>query len=203
MANDIIERLKEKSLNGLSGIINQEKASIDYDDYIKRVKIIVGSTALAVTLALGGGNLLVNKIKDRAALTTLKYDYYESVLKPEVHITDDKKNYWYDYGNIARNLENQEDFDEALYFLKAYIDDQPLDSLDQINSVLNYTEYKNFDNYKEIKGYESDQDYENDMKERALTKYERNQKQAELDKMQQEVESNKNIAEINKGYGDK
>ena len=197
MEDERLEELRKKSTSGSTGIKKSKKMNITREEYITRMKIIAGTTAIAVSLLIGGGSLLVNKLMDKATLSTLRSEYYNELINGNIHRTDDRENIWYDYGNIAEELKQQNDFDEALYFMNIYLGDEKTDN------VLIYTDYKDFENYKEQKGYSSSEDFRDRMKKRALVKYDIDKKQKELKEMQEELTPNKDIVEVDKGYGDR
>lgn len=192
------QEMKKKSISGEPVKRQHSKAYISRKEYVRKVKIIMATTSIATILGLGATKALVDSIQDRMTLHKLHDDFYEEVVKPETHPTDDHIHYYYDYGDIARKLEEMDDFDEGVYYLDNIIGDY------QTGLVLKCTdEYDGFIHYKEVKGYESTDDFKKDMRKQVLLKEEIREKEKELEEMQQEHQNNISSMTTDVGKGEK
>lgn len=186
---DDYERMKKKSTSGrASSKKNRRKISMKYSDYIKSLKIVAGAAAVATGIAISSIGAAYSNIADQLTIMELSGEFYGDVISPETHRTADRENYFYDYGDIAKKIEEYEDFDEAVYLLYANIDEY------QTGLVLQHTDYGSFTHYKEVKGYKDTKDFSKDMRHRVLLSEEIKEKEAEL-RLMQEEHKGENISE--------
>lgn len=181
---DDYERMKKKSTSGRTSSNRKgKKVSMRYSDYIKSLKMIAGAAAIATGLAITAGGATVDYVSDQLTIRHLENDFNMEVVFPETHRTADRENYFYDYDDIARKLEEYGDFDEAVYLLNGAIGDY------QTGLVLEHTDYESFTNYKEVKGYSDTDDFRKDMRRRVLLSEDIKEKEQELKMMQEEHKS--------------
>ena len=172
------ERLREKSISGKSAKRTKEKrVSMKMSDYIRSIKIIAIASAATAVLAVSTGSYAVDEVRDAMVISSLSKEFQREIVAPETHRTDDHKNYFYDYGDLARKLNEYGDFDEAVYLLDSCIGDY------QTGLVLEHTDYGSFTHYKEVKGYKSTDEFQDDMKDRILLQKEIESKEKELQNM--------------------
>lgn len=191
------EEMKRKSTNGEKSTRTGRKVGMSRKEYVKRVKRIIAATSVTTLLSIGAAAGLINNIQDTMTLNKTIYDFKKEVISPETHPTDDYANYYYDYSDIANNMKNWGDFDEAVYLLDENIGDY------QTGLVLYHTEYGSFTNYKEEKGYASTDEFKKDMKKQVLLSEEIKDKEHELEEMKQEHQASTKVAENDNGIGGK
>jgi hypothetical protein len=183
------ENMKKKSVTGQSTRRTRKKTiTIEYDKFVKKMKVMIGTTAVVVAILAGTGPIVVsnayNKIVDNIQINELVQDFESNVIVNETHRTDDNEHFYYDYSDIAKKIENMEDFDKAVYLL-----DQSIGYY-QTGKTLAHTDYGSFTNYLEEKGYADEDEFKKDMRQRILLENEIDKKQQELNRMQEEHSSN-------------
>ena len=186
------ERLRVKSKSGNSARRTREKrVSMKKSDYIKRIKAIAIASATSAVLAIGAGSYAVDEVRDAMVINSLVNEFQSEIVSPESYITDDREHYFFDYSDIAKELKEYEDFDEAVYLLDLCIGDY------QTGLVLEHTDYGSFTHYKEVKGYESTDKFQDDMRERVLLQEDIKSKEAELQEM---ISEHPDIVTYNSNY---
>ena len=175
------ERMRENSLSERSAErIRERREKISREEQKSRMRILAGAVAVCVALAIGAGSMAVRGIQDRMTIDELSHDFQAEVIGPETHRTNDNTGYFYDYNDIANKIEDSDNIDEAIYLLDLNIGDY------QTGLVLEHTDFKSFTHYKEVRGYESTEDFQKDMYKRVLLSCEIDEKQAELQRMNEE-----------------
>ncbi len=174
------ERMKKRSTSGKTLRRKRDYIRMSKKDFLLRLKAIAGITAVSTALLLGASNIAISQIRDIIVRDEAKLEFFEEVIVPEKHRTDNGKYFFYDYEDLAEKLENSEDFDEAVYLLFVNIGEY------QTGLVLEHTEFGSFHAYLEKRGYETAEDFRKDMDQRILINLEINQKEEELKRMSEE-----------------
>lgn len=174
------ERARKKSTSGKPYRRKRNQIRMSKKDFLLRLKAIAGVTAVSTALLIGGGNIVISHIKDIIVRDEAKIEFYNDVIGPEKHRTDNGKYFFYDYQDIAEKLESAEDFDEAVYLLYSNIGEY------QSSLVLEHTDFGSFQAYLESRGYENTDDFTKDMEQRLLINHEIDQKEEELRRMSEE-----------------
>lgn len=191
------QEMKKKSISGEPVKRKHNRSIITRKEYVKKVKVIMATTATATILGIGATSALATAIKNRMTLNKLHEDFHKEVIVPETHPTDDHVHYYYDYDDIADRVEAMDNFDEGVYYLDNLIGDE------QTDRVLRYTDYGSFTNYLDAKGYEDTDDFKKDMKKQVLLLDEIRDKEKELEEMQQEHQDNISNMSADNGKGEK
>lgn len=191
--------MRNNSLNGSTVHRNRKRVvKMRLSDYIKRMGIVAGVSAL---IAVAGVNLAgeaIDKFSSKIELAKMASDFRVEAINPNTHRTDDNENYWYDYGNIANEIE---DFDDNLgvgiYFCLRDLGEV------QTERVMQYTEYETLDKYFETANYKDKDEFKDKIEQEILLSNELDEKQAELLRMQAEhrVITNEDI--MVEGYGER
>ena len=210
-----VDKMKNNSLSGNKGVKKEHKMNISREEYLRRMKIYIGTTAMAVAFTIGGGKLLADKIKDTATINTTRYEYYNGLINGHKendykdknwHPTDEGGHYWYDEGSIAQDLEalneNEKygyEFDVGVSSLIDHIGEN------EVNKVLRYTEYGGLDEYLDAKGFKDTDELKKEINKEIIIKSNIDKKQKELDEMRNNSIEENNIAleANNEGYGGK
>lgn len=188
------ENLKKRSKNASKGHKKKDyKIQMRLSDYVKSLKIVGGACVISTLLAIGVGHQMIDNIKDAMVINSLVQDFNSEVIQPEAHRTNDNKNYFYDYQDIANYLNKMDDFDTGVYLLNSNIGDY------QTGLVLGYTSYDSFTHYKEVKGYESTEDFRDNVRKKILLTEDIKEKEQELADMNSE--RNNEIESIEIGNG--
>lgn len=170
-----IDNIREKSMSGESGRRTKEKmVKMPLKAYKARLKVLAASVAVVTTVAVSCVPGAIKTVSDNWTVNKMMNSFHAEYVTPETHRTDDNEHYFYDYGDIARHLEEYGDFDEAVYLLNRDI------GYYQTGQVLRYTPYESFTNYLEQKGYKDEEDFQDHMKDRII-------KEIELLEMQDEL----------------
>lgn len=160
------QRYETYKRNSISGSTSKRdpnrRIRMRYGDYKKTIKVTAIATAIAVSAALAGGNLYVNKVHDNFVIGRMERDFHAEYISPETHRTNDNQHYFYDYSDIARNMEGMEDYDEGIYLLVHDIGKY------QADKVLAYTNYGNFDNYLTEHNYKDSKEFDKEMSRKIL-----------------------------------
>lgn len=189
---DRYNTMKQKSTSGTpSSRKNNKRITMKYSYYIKRIKILIGTTAVVVAIATSSIDSIYENVLNKITLVKIADEFQKDIISPETHRTTDNSNYFYDYIDLAKKIEDYGDIDEAVYLLNYNIGEE------QTNQVLAHTEYESFDKYKEVKGYKDNKEFNQDMKKRILLANEIKQKKEKLKLMQEEHSDNN----INNTYG--
>ncbi len=176
-------RYRDQSLHGDAVRREHKKKKVSYNQYRASLAAVCVATTIAVSGLIGIGNHVHQSISDTMVLNQMLGDFQANVINPETHRTNDNQNYFYDYGDIARRMEEMDDFDVALYLLDSNLGDN------QSARVLSHTSVNNWDNYLSSHNYQDSQEFREAMRERVLLESEISNKQEELRKMTQEHES--------------
>ena len=183
------KRLKRQSLSGEAGRRGERRIRMKYKDYIRTLKLLSCTTALATTLVIGGGNVLYKQMRETSIINTLTGEFHHDCLGKETHRTQDNQHYYYDYDDIARYIEGMDNFDLGLYLFNHQTNDK------QTSRVLEYTEYGTLDNYLREKHYKDSDEFRKEMKQVALLTKEIEERQIELSQLEEKEE---NIGGISK-----
>lgn len=181
---ELEERLRKNSLSGREGQRTRErKIRMKYKDFIRTLKIIAISSAIAASIVIGAGAKTIDYIHDTMIINQLTSEFQRDCINPETHRTLDNQHYYYDYGDIADYCEEMGDFDLGIYLFCRNAGDY------QTGRVLEYTPYKSLDGYLEAHNWESADDWKKDMRERIVLAAEADEKEAELARMRAEHQS--------------
>lgn len=179
-------RMCEKSRNGGIATRNKnKKTKIGLKEYLNRNKALIGTCVLVTSIVLSGSSTLMKigkeKVQKDAVITEISNEFYQNLLEDEIHRTPaDRSKYYIDYNDIAENIENYGDIDEAVFFLELHFNDKELDD------ILDCTKYGSFEGFKEARGYDSTKEFRQEMEKRIVLSDEINKKEIELQMMQDE-----------------
>ena len=151
-------------------------------DTFKKVCQRLLPLTLAAGIAIGGfGFSTVNKIASswdsNSYLSEQVTDFRKDYINPNTHRTEDNQNYWYDYYEISRGIEDAVNQDEAIFYCY-----ENIGSL-QTGRVIHYIGYDTFMGYIQSKGFDTLEDYEDFMKNEVSLRYEVDKDKKELNKM--------------------
>lgn len=123
--------------------------------------ILIGS--ISTMLIAGMGHLGYTNLAIKR--TTPSFEVGFEVPSEYTHRTEDKKNFWYDFGGIASEFNPETmDFDSYIYgaFCRFPLDtrEDNMDSLIRSMHVFGYTEYDGFLSYCRAKGFVEEKDGE-------------------------------------------
>ena len=170
-----IDNIREKSMSGESGKRTKGKiVKMSLKAYKTRLKVLAASVAVVTSVAVSCVPGAVKTVSDNWTVNKMMNSFHAEYVSPETHRTDNNEHFFYDYGDIARHLEEYGDFDEAVYLLNRDI------GYYQTGLVLRYTPYESFTKYLEQKGYKDEDDFRDHMKDRII-------KELELLEMQDEL----------------
>ena len=168
---DLEARLHARSMSGGSSRRNpNRRIKMKYKDYVKKLTAFGTAVAVATGLIVGAGGAMLRNMKDDLVIRSLSRDFKDSCL---VEIGDDPQ-------QIASYLRTQDDFDLQLYLLNCVSGNQAT------NDVLACTDYGTMGNYLSAHNWQHSGEWKDDMRERALTLHEMDEKQSELDQMASE-----------------
>ena len=174
------QNLRERSKSGST--VERDRGyrkKISRASYVRRLSLLMATSAIVPLIVVGASKTAIQSLKDSMVIGKLQNDFQLEVIEPNAHRTDDRKNFFYDYTNIAIAMSEMDNFDEAVYFCVSDIGDY------QTDQVLRHTPYKSFSNYMEAKGYESTEDFKKELKEILLSE-EISSKMQELEEMREE-----------------
>lgn len=170
------EEMRKRSTSGKKvRRMRNDRYRISREEFIERMKIVAASTAVATTLLLGLSNVAISSIRDIIVHETMRSEFQVEILSPETHRTNDGQGHFYDYEDIAKRIEDSDNYDDNVFFLYESVGDY------QTNLVLEQTEYGGFSSYLESRGYSIDN--LDEYKEQEL---DRIMKTNEVDKMLEE-----------------
>ncbi len=173
------ERIKRSSMSGESGKRDKKKfVRIPLDVYKARLKVLAVAVAAATSVAVSCVPGAIKSVSDTWTVNKLSHEFHAEYVVPETHRTDDNEHYFYDYGDIAKHLEEYGDFDEAVYLLNRDI------GYYQTGQVLRWTPYESFTNYLNVKGYKDEDDFQDSMKKEIIMEMELQDMNDELIQLQ-------------------
>lgn len=187
-------------INSTRGLREQSKPK--YRKKIPLKKFVTAISKFCLTCVVIGtiaGSIITNgitKFKDNLYASALaqesSYEFKTEVISPNTHRTNDLQNYWYDYNEIAKNIETDQDLFYAYDNLgKAYTDKLLENNIDAYSSV---------DDFLSKKGYESTAEWRQAATKQIVLEKEIEEKQGELDAMMQDSQiASVNIASTNLG----
>lgn len=179
-------RYKRESLSGESGKRNNEKIKISLKTYQKNLAIIAATSALTVALAIGGGTIAANNIKDSITLNSLAYQFSREVISPETHRTDNNQYYFFDYSDIADRIFSMENPDLGFYLFYAN------EGRYQTDKLMQETRYRSFENYLQEHNFEDEKDFEKTMEKVAILTNDVNENNEKLEEIAREHKKNDN-----------
>ena len=179
---------------------NDRILKIRLSNYLRRLKKIVGATAVSVALLVGAGigvgSYAVDHIHDSYIVSQYASEFRKDCINPETHRTNDNQHYFYDYSDIADYCEEMGDFDLGIYLFykntNAY----------QTGRVLDYTPYDSLDAYLAAHHWVDPDDWEKDMNRKIVLSYENNKNLEELQKMAFEHQTGKDGETVIANPGD-
>lgn len=175
------EQLRRKSLSGSDGVRSRERRiRMKYKDYVRSLKVLAVTTAVAVSLAIGAGTAAVHHIQDNITVNHLVSEFQRDCINHETHRTQDNEHYFYDYDDIADYCEEMGDFDLGIYLFDANTNDY------QTGRVLAYTSYESLDGYLDAHGWEDADEWKKNMREKIVLNHEIEEKKEELRQMAEE-----------------
>ena len=179
---DYENRLKEKSLNGSSGTRKQSNIiRIKKDKFKRAVAIYTLAIALATGTIIGGGSKVVHNIQDGLVVSEMVFDFQRDCINHETHRTLDNEHYYYDYNDIIRYIEeNEEDFDVGVYLFYRNTSEYQTERLMQSST------YHSMDQYLQEHHYESFSDWAEATRKKAVLMHEVDEREQELQDMAQE-----------------
>ena len=171
------ETLRRQSLSGENGRKEKDrKIRMNYRDYIRTLKALTCATALATTLIIGGGHVVYKHLKETAILNNLSMEFQMECINKETHRTQDFQHYYYDYEDIARYIEELDDFDIGIYLFNRQTNDE------QTNRVLKYTKYGSMENYLSSNNWENSDEFRREIRLETLLTVEKDKKEEELER---------------------
>ena len=171
MDKEKLVELRKKSTSGNIGEKKEHPMRITREEYLRKIKLYIGLTAIGVAISIGGGKLLADKLHDKLTVNTTRKVYYDDLIgngKDESernwHPTDEGGSIWYDYGEIAHDLKNlnadnkhEVEFDIGVSSLIEHLGEE------QTDTVLRYTDYEGLKEFLNAKGYNDSDSFQQEM----------------------------------------
>ena len=178
MDNELYNSYKNNSIiGGTSKRDPNRTINIKYKNYKRTITAVSLATAITVSGLIIGGEHLVNKIQNKITTGMLVRDFHFEYIAPETHRTDDNEHYFYDYDDIAKSMQESEDFQEAVYLLIKDLGEY------QTDKVLQYTEYKDLNTFLETNNWKNQEAFIKDIEKRISLENDIKNEQRQLDKM--------------------
>lgn len=155
---------------------------------INRRKKAIKSIALCLTCAVVGGvsvntiDTLKEKITNNKIVREEIDEFQEKAIITNTKRTADFKNYFYDYADIASYMKRE----NADFSTEAYLAYKNLGE-NQLEKVLNYTDYDNMSDFLNKNNYASVDEWQEAEKQKIILNNNIGEKQEELNRMQQEL----------------
>ena len=152
-------------------------------------------TALFGAIAANSINALAKGVSDGYDVYKMCSDFKTEVVSPNTFRVGDAKQYYdYRHEEIAEKIKTSED----VYMLYNSIETK------DFNKIMNQVDGSNsLDEYAKKHNYEDANDFCKQTRNKMILEKDLNEKQAEINKMQQEHETNVNVAENNQELGGK
>lgn len=181
----LVNDMREKSISGTSSKRTGERISINRKKFRKAMSIIITMTFLAGGMTVGAADKLIDSARDNRIVNEMMFDLDE-VVESATHRTDDGKNYWFDYTEIAEHLKEAEDFDQEVYLMYENFSSRNLtDPEDQIDQVLQNTKIGGFDEFLDSRGFSSVEEFTEVSRNEVLLEAKSIDYQEELNKLRE------------------
>ena len=171
------ENLKENSLSGKSGTRDGEKLKIKLSTYHRNLGIAATASALAVVLAINAGGAVINQVRDNMTLNSIVQQFKIQIISPETHRTQDNKNYYYDYSDIAEAIMHMDNPDIGFYLFYKNTGEYQTDKL------MHETQYKTFEEYLLCHNYLDVEDFVRCMEQVTLLTKDMGDSKKEIDEL--------------------
>lgn len=165
---------------------NNQMMRITKKEYVRRMKITVGTTAVIAAIAGGFAKEGFNFMSRQRLLTNEIVEFHGDVINPNTHRTLDKQNYFYDYAYIAQAIMTSDDVERNVFLAYRNFHSP------RIDDVLKYTPYKTFEGFLSEYGYQNEEQFNDLMSEQVMLEemIEQQEKEIEKIKMKKYTHSN-------------
>ena len=176
------ERLKRQSLEGSSGTRTREKVlKIKKKKFMTALKVYTATIAVCTGLVVGGGSHVIHNIQDNLMIGEMVGNFQADCINHETHRTLDNEHYYYDYGDIVRYIEeNEEDFDTGVYLFYRNTSEY------QTGRLMEYSSYGSMDNYLREHNYSDFNQWRDTTRQKIILMNEVDEREQELQNMASE-----------------
>lgn len=196
MDKDVYNNLLQNSISGPKTSSKKTKTiTINKEKFKKKIVTLCLACTIFGAVAANSINALAKGVSDGYDVAKMCDNYQTEVVAPNTYRTGDHLKYKaYHEDKIAENVKTNED----VYMLYNSIETK------NFNNIINMVDGSNsLDEYAKKHNYEDANDFCKQTREKMILEKDVKEKQAEINKMQQEHETNINVAENNQELGGK
>ena len=196
MDKDVYNNLLKNSISGPKTSSKRTKTiAISKEKFKKTLVTLCLTCTLFGAIAANSINALAKGVSDGYDVYKMCNDFKTEVVSPNTFRVGDAKQYYdYRHEEIAEKIKTSED----VYMLYNSIETK------DFNKIMNQVDGSNsLDEYAKKHNYEDANDFCKQTRNKMILEKDLNEKQAEINKMQQEHETNVNVAENNQELGGK
>ncbi len=196
MDKDVYNNLLKNSISGPKTSSKKTKTiTVSKEKFKKTLVTLCLTCTLFGAIAANSINALAKGVSDGYDVYKMCNDFKTEVVSPNTFRVGDAKQYYdYRHEEIAEKIKTSED----VYMLYNSIETK------DFNKIMNQVDGSNsLDEYAKKHNYEDANDFCKQTRNKMILEKDLNEKQAEINKMQQEHETNVNVAENNQELGGK
>ena len=196
MDKDVYNNLLKNSISGPKTSSKKTKTiTVSKEKFKKTLVTLCLTCTLFGAIAANSINALAKGVSDGYDVYKMCNDFKTEVVSPNTFRVGDAKQYYdYHHEEIAEKIKTSED----VYMLYNSIETK------DFNKIMNQVDGSNsLDEYAKKHNYEDANDFCKQTRNKMILEKDLNEKQAEINKMQQEHETNVNVAENNQELGGK
>lgn len=196
MDKDVYNNLLKNSISGPKTSSKKTKTiTVSKEKFKKTLVTLCLTCTLFGAIAANSINALAKGVSDGYDVYKMCNDFKTEVVSPNTYRVGDAKQYYdYRHEEIAEKIKTSED----VYMLYNSIETK------DFNKIMNQVDGSNsLDEYAKKHNYEDANDFCKQTRNKMILEKDLNEKQAEINKMQQEHETNVNVAENNQELGGK
>lgn len=198
MDKDVYNNLLKNSISGPKTSSKKTKTiTINKEKFKRKLVTLCLACTIFGAIAANSINALAKGVSDGYEVSKMCSEFKTEVVAPNTHRNDhDVTTFFYDYNEIAEKVNSDEDVYKLYNSMRT----------DYFNKAISYVDGSNsLDEYAKKHNYEDANDFCKQTRDKMILEKDVKEKQAEINKMQEEHESNKNVemAENNQELGGK